>query len=256
MHQVLAYLRFLWHSKNEYAVHSPFVYDLLMKCVYDKTQHPQYDLIGRFRQNLLNDQTEIEIAELGAGSRSFKDARRKVSKMARAAGSTAFRSKLLFRLANYFKPKEVLELGSSLGIGTLSLSLGNPVAHIDTVEGSVTAGYAAKALESAGIKNVMVHHARFADFITNISPDKNFDFIFFDGHHDRDATLNYFNLLKPTIRKDTVWIFDDIHWSPGMEQAWKQICLDPIVTVSIDTFRWGIVFFRSGQVKEHFVLRV
>jgi hypothetical protein len=36
--------------------------------------------------------------------------------------------------------------------------------------------------------------------------------------------------------------FDDIHWSAAMEEAWKS--LNYILTVTIDTFQWGLVFFR------------
>ncbi len=254
MHQVLAYLKFLWHSKNEYAVHSPFVYELLMKCVYDKSTYPDYAQLERYRKSLLADKTEIAIEDLGAGSRILKNRQRKVCDMAANAGSTAFRSKLLFRLTQYLQPENSLELGTSLGIGTLSLALGNPQGRVTTVEGSATAGYAHKKLGEI-VNNTKVIQSDFASFIEKLPSEQKYDLVFFDGHHDRDATLRYFEAMKKTVREGTAWIFDDIHWSPGMEQAWQKICDDPAITVSIDTFQWGIVFFRSGQVKEHFVLR-
>lgn len=254
MHQALAYLNFLWRSKNEYAVHSPFVYDLLMKCVYDRADFPQYEIMAHYRKSLLADTSTIEVKDFGAGSKKFRNNSRKVFEMAANAGSSEFRSRLLFRLTRYLVPQNILELGTSLGIGTLSLALGNPDAWVTTVEGSNTADYAREKL--AGIvPNVTVVQSDFSTFIDNIPSDQKYDLVFFDGHHDRDATLGYFQKMKKTVQEGTAWIFDDIHWSPGMESAWKTICQDPMVTVSIDTFRWGIVFFRSGQVKEHFVLR-
>jgi predicted O-methyltransferase YrrM len=83
-----------------------------------------------------------------------------------------------------------------------------------------------------------------------------FDFIYFDGNHSKKATLDYFELLLPTITNETVWIFDDIHWSADMEEAWEIIKNNPKVTVSIDTFQWGLVFFRYEQPKQHFIIRV
>jgi hypothetical protein len=53
-----------------------------------------------------------------------------------------------------------------------------------------------------------------------------------------------------------VWIFDDIHWNTEMEQAWESIKNHPKVTATIDTFQWGIVFFRAEQAKENFVIRI
>jgi predicted O-methyltransferase YrrM len=84
---------------------------------------------------------------------------------------------------------------------------------------------------------------------------ENCQLIYFDGNHSKKATLDYFELLLPTICNETLWIFDDIHWSPEMEEAWEIIKKHPKVTVTIDTFQWGLVFFRSEQPKEHFVIR-
>ena len=96
----------------------------------------------------------------------------------------------------------------------------------------------------------------FNSFLTNSQlPTSNFQLIYFDGNHSKAATLNYFEFLLPTITNETVWIFDDIHWSQEMEEAWEIIKNNPKVTVTIDTFQWGIVFFRTEQEKEHFVIR-
>ena len=48
-------------------------------------------------------------------------------------------------------------------------------------------------------------------------------------------------------------------WNHGMaanQKAWETIKNHTKVTVTIDTFQWGIVFFRAEQEKEHFVIRV
>ena len=43
--QIKSYLQFLWHSKNEHGVHSPFVFSLVTKCFYDKKNKPEYAII-------------------------------------------------------------------------------------------------------------------------------------------------------------------------------------------------------------------
>jgi hypothetical protein len=88
----------------------------------------------------------------------------------------------------------------------------------------------------------------------NLQPTTH-NLIYFDGNHSKKATLDYFELLLPTITNDSVWIFDDIHWSKDMEEAWEIIKNHPKVKVTIDIFQWGIVFFRTQQEKEHFVIR-
>ncbi len=256
-HIIRAYLKFLWHSKNQYSIHSPFVFDLFTKCIYDKTSFPEYQILERFRGELLSDDTEIDVTDFGAGSRVFNSNRRKISAIAKNAGISKKRAELLFRLTRFFKPEYVLEIGTSLGLATSALSLGNPDAKITTLEGCPeTASAAKKQLESFNLKNVELKIGEFAATIDSFDFRlSTFDLIYLDGNHQKEATLQYFNLLLPTITNDTIWIFDDIHWSAEMEQAWEIIKQNPNVTVTIDTFQWGLVFFRKEQQKQHFTLR-
>jgi predicted O-methyltransferase YrrM len=150
-----------------------------------------------------------------------------------------------------------LEIGTSLGLATSSLSLGNPKAKITTLEGcSNTLNQCQWQLQKFNINNVECVNTEFSIHLKNYQLSIiNYQLIYFDGNHSKQATLNYFNLLLPTITNETVWIFDDIHWSADMEDAWETIQNHPKVTVTIDTFQWGMVFFRSEQEKEHFIIR-
>jgi len=60
----------------------------------------------------------------------------------------------------------------------------------------------------------------------------------------------------PLTHNNSIFIFDDIYWSQEMQKAWKEIQQHPEVRVTIDTFYWGLVFFRKEQAKEHFKIRV
>ncbi len=90
----------------------------------------------------------------------------------------------------------------------------------------------------------------------DFSKSATFDLIYFDGNHQKSATLQYFESLLPTAHNDSVFIFDDIHLSEEMEDAWKEIKKHPKVQVTIDTFYLGLVFFRREQAKEHFKIRL
>ncbi|WP_433778981.1 O-methyltransferase [Flavobacterium anhuiense] len=255
--QIQSYLKFLWYSKNEHAVHSPFVFSLLTKCFYDKKSKPEYAILKKYRKTLLEDKNFIEVTDFGAGSRVFKSNRRQISKIAQTAGISPKRAELLFRVTNYFKPEKILEIGTSLGLATAALALGNPKAKVVTIEGCPnTANVAQNQLTEFDYHNVENVISEFESFLIseNIQAT-NYDLIYFDGNHSKKATLEYFELLLPTINNDSVWIFDDIHWSEDMEEAWKMIKNHPQVKVTIDTFQWGFVFFRREQPKEHFIIR-
>jgi predicted O-methyltransferase YrrM len=257
--QIKSYLKFLWNSKNEHAVHSPFVFNLLTKCFYDKKTKPEYAILSAYRKSFLQNKNTIEVTDFGAGSRVFKSNTRQISKIAKTAGISPKRAELLFRITAYFKPDNILEIGTSLGLATSALALGNPKATVTTLEGCPeTAKEAQLQLQKFNCANVKSVVTEFESYFKSLQlglKTKNYDLIYFDGNHSKKATLDYFELLLPTISNDTVWIFDDIHWSSEMEEAWEIIKNHSKVKVTIDTYQWGLVFFRYEQEKEHFIIR-
>ena len=255
---VQSYLNFLWNSKNQHGVHSPFVFDLVTKCFYDKTSKSEYATLKKFRDELLLNKSSIEVTDFGAGSRVFKSNKRPISKIAQTAGISPKRAELLFRISRYFQPDSIMEIGTSLGLATSALSMGHPNAKITTLEGCPeTAKIAQKQFEKFQLRNVQAEVTEFSAFLQNYQLSIiNYQLIYFDGNHSKQATLQYFELLLPTITNETVWIFDDIHWSAAMTEAWETIKKHPRVKVTIDTFQWGFVFFRKEQEKEHFTIRL
>ena len=255
---IKSYLKFLWLSKNEHAVHSPFVFTLITKCFYDSKPKQEYAVLKKYRKSLLQNKNTIVVTDFGAGSKVFKSNTRAISQIAQTAGISLKRAELLFRITTYFQPKNILEIGTSLGLATSALSLGNKNSEIITLEGcKKTIAVAKNQLQTINCKNVTFINTEFNSYfkdgnLTTVF----FDLIYFDGNHQKQATLDYFESLIPTITNETVWIFDDIHWSIQMEEAWEIIKKHPKVTVTIDTFQWGFVFFRREQPKEHFIIRV
>ena len=257
-HIIKAYIRFLFHSKNEHGVHSPFVFDLITKCFYDTTDYPEYKVLKSYRKSLLENKDTIEVTDFGAGSRVFKSNTREIAKIAQTAGITSKNAELLFRIVRYFQPTTILEIGTSLGLATSALSLGNEKAKITTLEGCPNTQKQAKFQleeQNSRFQNIEFVNTEFSSYFKTLNQSPiNYKLIYFDGNHSKKATLDYFESLLPTVSNDTVWIFDDIHWSAEMEEAWEIIKNHPKVTVTIDTFQWGIVCFRKEQVKENFII--
>jgi predicted O-methyltransferase YrrM len=255
--QIKSYLKFLWHSKNEHAVHSPFVFSLLTKCFYDKKFKSEYIVLKNYRNQLLQNKNTINVTDFGAGSRVFKSNTRQINQIAKTAGISAKRAELLFRIVKYFQPDTVLEIGTSLGLATSALSMGNPKGSVTTLEGCPeTTKQAQLQLSNFNCNNVESVVTEFNDYLQNCNlKTAIYSLVYFDGNHSKKATLAYFELLLPTITNETVWIFDDIHWSAEMEETWEIIKNHPKVTVTIDTFQWGLVFFRYEQPKQHFTIR-
>lgn len=238
-------------------MHSPFVYDLLTKCCYLKISAQKKQQLYGYKKQLLGSNEQLSVTDFGAGSRVFKSNKRAVNKIARHAGMTNKRQVLLYKMVHYFKPASIVELGTSLGIATSTMAMANPDAQIITVEGCEnTAAFSAQKLVAAGFKNIVSINKSFdAFYISGKIPEK-IDLAFIDGNHTYQGTIAAFNALLPATHNDSVLLFDDIYWSKQMTDAWKQICNHPAVTVSIDSFTWGIVFFRKEQKKQHFTIRL
>ncbi len=255
--QIQSYIAFLIKSKNQHSVHSPFVYKLITDCFYDKKSKEWYADFDSYKKYLLANKSEIEITDFGAGSKNLKDKKRKISDIAKKAGISEKRARLLGRLVGYFKCNQILEIGTSLGLATASMYLANPNATILTLEGCEnTAAMAKKSFVNFKYESIDVKIGNFNTTLPEVLGNKKFDLIFFDGNHQKQATINYFEQCLNHIHNNSIFIFDDIYWSKGMLLAWNYIKNHPKVTVSIDTFYWGIVSFRKEQPKQHFTIRI
>ncbi len=256
-HSIFAYIKYLFLSKSKYSIHSPFVYDFVTKGLEPSISVEYSQKLNAFRNDLLDDNTVIEVSDFGAGSKVFKSNQRKICKIAKYASISKNKANLLQKIICYFKPIQILELGTSLGIGSAAMRIVAPHAKISSIEGCPqTASKAKEYFQKHQVKNISILTGKFSSLLPKLCQKNTFDLIYFDGNHQKKATLEYFNTALQSIHNDSLFIFDDIHWSTGMEEAWNSIKKHSKVTLSIDLFHIGIVFFRKEQVKQDFVIRI
>ena len=254
------YLHYYFSASNGrgHGIHSPFVYDFIRRVLHDRKEYPDYSRIGALRRQLEKDRTMLDIEDLGAGSAISRSRRRSVSELARHAAKPMKLGQLLFRIARFYQPGTILELGTSLGLSTAYLAAGSLDARMVTIEGSaVVAAEARKNFQTVGLERVELVTGDF-DQTIHVVLDRTglLDLAFVDGNHRREPTLRYFNLLAGRMSASSALIFDDIHWSEEMEQAWETIKADPRVMLTVDLFFIGVVFFREEfKIKQNFVIR-
>lgn len=184
--------------------------------------------------------------------------KRTVASICRNTSKSKKLALLLHRMVRKYQPEAVLELGTSLGISTAYLATGNPSAKIITCEGSPSvAKIARQNFDELHLNNIEIREGNFDDIIpVLINTTNSIDFIFIDGNHREEPTLRYFESLLKISGPQTIMVFDDIHWSAGMERAWQTIKSDPRVRMTIDLFFVGIVLFRDEfKVKQDFTIR-
>ena len=261
MYQLFAYLRYwLLRSGTAHGLHSPFVFGLYTTVIRHTGEYRAFARVEKRRQALLASSQVIDVTDFGAGSQvaSGGGRRRAVRAIARHAAKPPRLAQLLFRLVNYFQPATILELGTSLGLTTAYLALADSRSRVLTFEGCPnTAAVARQTFDELGAMNVRLVEGNLdqtlpATLATLAEP---LDFVFFDGNHRYEPTLRYFEACLANAHADSVFVLDDIHWSAEMERAWAAIKAHPSVTVTIDLFYVGLVFFRKKQGREDFWLR-
>jgi predicted O-methyltransferase YrrM len=239
-------------------MHSPFVFQFILHVLNNKSGFIPPQEIETLRHRLKKDRRLLQIEDLGAGSRVSATKERTVQQLATSALKPPKYAHLLFRLVKHYQPETILELGTSLGITTSYLATANPAANVTTIEGSkAVAEIAASNFSTLGLKNIELLNGSFDDILPSvISQQPSIDLAYIDGNHRYQPTINYFHQFLLTTHNDSILVFDDIHWSAEMEQAWEEIKNHPSVKCTVDIFFLGFVFFRSEfKVKQHFSIR-
>jgi predicted O-methyltransferase YrrM len=261
LYQVFSYLRYWLRSGNAHGLHSPFVYGLYTTVIRHDGQFQAFGRIEARRRELLASPASITVTDFGAGSQvaGASGRVRRVRDIARHSAKPPRLAQLLFRLVNHFQPTTILELGTSLGLTTAYLATANSRRQVLTFEGCpASAALARETFDKLSIKNVQLVEGNIDHLLptTLASLAKPLDFVFFDGNHRYEPTLRYFEACLTKAHENSVFVLDDIHWSAEMEQAWAAVQAHPAVTVTVDLFYVGLVFFRKAQPRQDFSLRI
>jgi predicted O-methyltransferase YrrM len=251
------YLQFLLKATNQHGVHSPFVYRLVTNCFYKKADGNVWKSYIAVKSSITNDHREINVLDLNSTSKGLKNKPRKISKIGKIEGISNKKAKILIKIISYLKPKNILEVGTSVGLGTTAIKIANKNSLITSLEGCPEKIKIAQALflknKLNAIETVL---GDFSETLPSTVLKKQFDFIFFNGNPTKEATLTCFEIGLQTIHNDSFFIFNSISKNPEMQVAWSQIIKHPSVRVSIDVYDFGIIFFRKEQAKEDFIIRV
>jgi predicted O-methyltransferase YrrM len=253
------YLKYklLSRHKKGHGIHSPFIFDVVSRVFRNKTDHDIVCCIRKIRKRLISDRRSINVKDLGAGSEKLNTNIRKVSDIARYSPVPAKYGTLLSNLASEFGKPLIIELGTSFGISTMYMAASCPDAVVYTIEGSQEiSDIADKNFKTAGLTNIQLLTGSFEEMMplvaeTGIKPGM----AFIDGNHRKDPVLRYFNQIAELSDNKTVIVLDDIYYSKEMEEAWNEIKLNDRVSVTIDIYRMGIVFFREGLNHYNYTIR-
>jgi len=246
-----------WLKKEDrYSLQGPFISDLYRNLQSYLADSRMNDLdLEEIRKQLLNDQEILEIEDFGAGSKKLKKNKfRKTSKVTKYSTTGRKFSQIYQFFCSLTPAKHVLELGTCVGINTKYLEKVTK-GDLYSMEGSESLWRKAQEKNRrksthytlGNIKEILPGHLRQKGKV---------DFTLIDATHNYQGTVSYFDTLLPYLDHDSIMIIADIHWSAEMQKAWKEIIGCSRVSLSIDFYECGVLFFRKDLTKTHYILSI
>ncbi|MEZ5058004.1 MAG: class I SAM-dependent methyltransferase [Saprospiraceae bacterium] len=257
MSRILDFFKFYFSAGTLHSVHSPYIFDFCKNVLDDKRFYYAFGGLEQLRKLLLKENQTLQVKDFGAGSAALPDRSRKVKDIAKNSATHPFFARLLFKIVNHYHPKTVLEMGTSLGMSTLYLAMPSQKTRVVSIEGCPeTANWAKLNFNRMKVENVDLRIGPFEEKLPEVlKQTSELDIVFIDGNHRKEPTLDYFKKCLEKAGHGSIFIFDDIYWSPEMKQAWSEIKSHPSVSSSIDLFQFGLVFFNPDfKQKQHLKL--
>jgi predicted O-methyltransferase YrrM len=250
---LLRYIKFWFCAKPVRSIHSPFVFEFCNEVLLEKerAEDIEFHKIHELSKKAYADSSEIDFQHIGAFSGSKSKV--KMGKHARKISQSVKSGKILARTVKKFNPENIIELGTGAGIGTLYLAAPYSQTQVITLEGNkIMAGFAGRLFAESGFKNIQCIEGLFSDILPELlKKTKQIGIVFIDGDHTKESVLNYYKMFRPFLHENSIIILHDIYWSGDMQQCWKNLIHSEEVTLSIDTFFFGFVFFRKGIEKQN-----
>lgn len=243
------YLIYRIKADNKHNVHPPTLFSFA-DGVFSRAKKMRYKDAENERERLKCSKQILDFVDYGKNGTLTQ---KPVAEIAKRSLKSPKYARLLGAIADHRQAKAVLELGTSLGITTAYLARQKNT-HVTTLEGDASVAAIAQSVwNQLGHTNVLSIVGSFEKTLGEVL-NKSYDLIYIDGNHRLEPTLRYFNQLLPSSHAQTLFVFDDIHYSKDMEKAWETIKKHPNVCSTIDLFFVGIVFVDPALTRQHFLL--
>lgn len=236
------FFKFYFTAQTLYHIHSPFVYEFCEKILEDDRHFYAFSEIETFRELLKTNSSKI------SDSSNFS-----IAQLTKSSENNWLTYRLLFRIVQHFQLKNILEVGTSMGISTLYLSeAAKDGVIVSFCQNSDFQNQLNRNFQRMKVENIEVHFGNFDSKIKDhLSNFKSFDCILIKENFEEISFQNYFS----KIHENSVIIFLNPYKSIKNKKTWEKIKAHKTVKLSIDLFFMGLLFFRKEQrTKVHFSL--
>lgn len=251
------YFNYFLKVTDQHSLQAPFIFEFYTNLIQGINKNKGIEEIETIRMAFLNDHANIRGIDFGAGSRVAVSGRdRTVSMIAKHGISSKKDCIFLSELVKRIQPKSCIELGTSLGVASAYLSKSIKNGHIYTFEGNdALVQKSTEVFHRLNCKNVKLIQGEIDKMLPGqLEQLEKIDFAIIDANHTYSALLHYFDLLKIKMSDSGVMVIDDIRWSVDMYRGWERIISDSSVIISIEFLNKGLLIFKKGVRKQHYIL--
>ena len=240
---------------DEHSLQSPFLFDFYQKALNPSLRKKvTIQSVEALRKKLCRDPRSISMNNFGSGSSLPEGYSKKIRSIAQSGISGQKQSEILVNIIETKKNIRVLELGTSLGLNTISLSHADGVGEVITIEGNTElAEIAEENFKEAGSTNIRLIVSDIDLYLDQTN--QIFDFIYVDANHTYMATRRYFSCALELISDDGIIVLDDINWSSSMRNAWDELIIEHSDHLFIENDKLGIVFVNVQNENNHYFLK-
>lgn len=240
--RVFDYIGYIFGSTDLHGIHSPFVYNLATQVLYHKMEK-RIESVEFQRTQMLKSKGTIFKKSLA----EFTDTFTLPAKHAFA----------LSRLVSYLNIQNITEYGKTNGIET------NYVLNTPLLESKIPVHYRYIFSEENQVKvktneqwlKNYGDETKGIDWSQHLPIQNDWDLHILYLSDRADEIYDVWDSIKSKLHNHSIVVFTNIRYSDDHYLKWKQLTHDTMVSVDIDLFRLGFLFFRKEQPKESFLLR-
>lgn len=247
-HYFKNYIKYLFCSRHwrGYGVHSPFAFELVTRVIEEDLPYYKYGLVERVRKSqkmskrpLVVDGRESQLRDLVAGN-----------------VDPAY-AQLLFRLVNRYKARNVVETNMRTGIASMYLAAPDSKVKVTTFGNEKALNeLALHYMKETGFRNVRVVQGTAEEKLQEVMGELDtLDLLFVNDCASGSDLDDRIGVCMPKTASQTIFVVEGIYANESMTASWKRLQADSRVRVTVDLFRYGLVFFKDNLQKEDYYVR-
>lgn len=212
-------MRMLYKMKHHrgHGIHSPFLFSFITKVVEEKDPYYAYEDIDLFLK-------------------SYPVRNRKSTRLDR----------LMFRMVNYFAAKSVLEIGAKSGIGVL---------YLTAPSSEIVYQSACCKINSSIQEYIADHWERNVSFHSDLGvTQEKQDCIVIDMRGLDNNWTDIYEYVADLIHEESFVILKNIRTNKEANSLWKQFRANDKVSVSLDLYNIGILFFNPKLYRRNYII--